>query len=141
MFVLDTNVVSELRKARAGRADHNVTAWAQSVPSSALYLSVVTIMELENGIEAVRGRDPHQYSALRSWMDNFVLSAFAGRILDFDLPSAIRCAGLNRPQPRPLRDSMIAATALQHGMRVVTRDVGDFEGMVPVLNPWDDAAG
>ena len=111
------------------------------MPSSALYLSVVTIMELGNGIEAVRARDPHQYSALRSWMDNFVLSAFAGRILDFDLPPAIRCAGLNRPQPRPLRGSMIAATALQHGMRVVTRDVGDFEGMVPVLNPWDDAAG
>lgn len=94
-------------------------------------------MELENGIEAVRGRDQNQYSALRAWMDNFVMSAFAGRILDFDLPAAIRCAGLNRPQPKPLRDSMIAATALQHGMRVVTRDIDDFESMVAVLNPWD----
>lgn len=137
MFILDTNVVSELRKARAGRADRNVTAWAQSVPSSALYLSVITVMELENGIEAVRGRDQNQYGALRTWMDNFVLSAFAGRILDFDLPSAIRCAGLNRPQTKPLRDSMIAATALQHGMRVVTRDIGDFESMVSVFNPWE----
>lgn len=137
MFILDTNVVSELRKARSGRADLNVTAWAQSVPSSALYLSVITAMELENGIEAVRGRDQNQYSALRAWMDNFVMSAFAGRILDFDLPAAIRCAGLNRPQPKPLRDSMIAATALQHGMRVVTRDIDDFESMVAVLNPWD----
>jgi toxin FitB len=140
VFILDTNVVSELRKARSGRADSNVTAWAKSVPSSALYLSVITVMELENGIEAVRGRDQNQYGALRVWMDNFVLSAFAGRILDFDLPSAIRCAGLNRPQPKPLRDSMIAATALQHGMRVVTRDISDFESMVPVLNPWNLAA-
>lgn len=140
MFILDTNVVSELRKARSGRADSNVTSWAKSVPSSALYLSVITVMELENGIEAVRGRDQHQHGVLRAWMDNFVLTAFAGRILDFDLPSAIRCAGLNRPQPKPLRDSMIAATALQHGMRVVTRDVSDFESMVPVLNPWNLAA-
>lgn len=139
MFVLDTNVVSELRKARSGRADHNVTAWAKSVPSSSLYLSVITVMELENGIEAVRVRDQNQYGALRSWMDNFVLSAFAGRILDFDLPAAIRCAGLNRPQPKPLRDSMIAATALQHGMRVVTRDTSDFQTMVSVLNPWNTA--
>lgn len=139
MFVLDTNVVSELRKARSGRADRNVTAWAQSVPSSALYLSVVTVMELENGIEAVRDRDQNQYGALRMWMDNFVLSAFAGRILDFDLPAAIRCASLNRAQPKPLRDSMIAATALQHGMRVVTRDISDFESMVAVLSPWNTA--
>ncbi len=137
MFLLDTNVVSELRKARSGRADANLTIWARSVPSSALYLSVITVMELENGIEGVKGRDPNQYAARRTWMDNFVLSAFAGRILGFDLPAAIRCAGLNRPQPKPLRDSMIAAMALQHGMRVVTRDVSDFESMVPVLNPWN----
>lgn len=137
MFLLDTNVVSELRKARSGRADPNVTTWARSVPSSALYLSVITVMELENGIEGVKGRDPNQYTTLRTWMDNFVLSAFAGRILDFDLPAAIRCAGLSRPQPKPLRDSMIAATALQHGMRVVTRDISDFESIVPVLNPWN----
>jgi predicted nucleic acid-binding protein len=140
VFILDTNVVSELRKARSGRADHNVAAWARSVPSSALYLSVITVMELENGIEAVKDRDRNQYSALRTWMDDFVLSAFAGRILDFDLQAAIRCAGLNRPQPKPLRDSMIAATALQHGMRVVTRDVADFETMVSVLNPWNVTA-
>ncbi|MDB5972797.1 MAG: vapC [Hydrocarboniphaga sp.] len=136
MFLLDTNVVSELRKARSGRADPNVAAWARSVPSSALYLSVVTVMELEHGIQGVKGRDPNQFAALRTWMDDFVLSAFAGRILDFDLPAAIRYAGLSRPQTRPLRDSMIASTALHHGMRVVTRDESDFKGMVSVLNPW-----
>lgn len=136
MFVLDTNVVSELRKARSGRADPRVTAWAQSVSTASLYLSVITVMELETSILAVKDRDSTQFTALRTWMDNFVLPAFAGRILDFDMPSAIRCAAMHAPQPKPLRDSMIAATALRHGMTVVSRNVADFETVIPVINPW-----
>jgi toxin FitB len=136
VFVLDTNVVSELRKARSGRADPNVTAWARSVPTASLYLSVITVMELESGILPLKDRDHAQFIALRAWMDNFVLPAFAGRILDFDMQSAIRCASMHAPQPRPLRDSMIAATALRHNMTVVSRDVADFENIVPVINPW-----
>lgn len=136
MFLLDTNVVSELRKVRAGRADQNVAAWSRTVPSSALYLSVIGVMELEIGIGAVAHRDPAQHLILRTWMDNFVMPAFAGRILDVGLPVALRCAALHLPQPRSERDALIAATALHHQLTVVTRNEADFAGMAPLLNPW-----
>lgn len=139
MFLLDTNVVSELRKVRAGRADPNVAAWARAVPSSALYLSVISVMELEIGIGAVAKRDPAQHSVLRAWMDNFVMPAFAGRILDVSLPVAQRCAPLHLPRPRSERDALIAATALHHQLKVVTRNEPDFAGMVTLINPWAPA--
>ncbi len=93
-------------------------------------------MELEIGVGAVAARDPIQHSTLRTWMDNFVMPAFAGRILDISLPIALRCAMLHQPQPRSERDALIAATALHHGMKVVTRNVADFAGMAPLVNPW-----
>ena len=139
MFLLDTNVVLELRKVRAGRADPNVAEWAKAVPSSALYLSVISVMELEIGIGAVAKRDPAQHSILRTWMDNFVMPAFAGRILDVSLPVALRCAALHQPQPRSERDALIAATALHHQLKVVTRNEVDFAGMVSFINPWSPA--
>jgi predicted nucleic acid-binding protein len=137
MFVLDTNVVSELRKAKAKKADGNVTAWAAAVPASGLFVAAITILELETGVRLVEHRDTTQGPLLRAWMDNHVMPAFAGRVLAFDTAVARRCAALHVPDRRSDRDAMIAATALVHGMTVVTRNVADFAGTgVPVLDPW-----
>ena len=142
MFVLDTNVVSELRKAKAGKADKNVTAWAVSVPPGGLFLSAITILELETGALLVERRDSAQGAILRAWLDGHVLPAFAGRVLAIDTAVAQRCARLHVPDPRADRDALIAATALVHGMTVVTRNVTDFEPTgVPILNPWNHDAG
>ena len=119
MFVLDTNVVSELRRAKAGKADKNVTAWAASVPAGGLFLSAITILELEIGVLMVERRDPAQGAILRAWLDGHVLPAFAGRVLAVDTAVAQRCARLHMPDPRADRDALIAATALVHGMTVV----------------------
>ncbi|WP_210411729.1 type II toxin-antitoxin system VapC family toxin [Rhodoferax sediminis] len=138
MFVLDTNVVSELRKIRSGRADANVAKWADSVESVDLYLSVITVQELEIGVLLAERRDPAQGAVFRAWLDSHVLPAFAGRILPVDTAVAQRSAKLHVPDPRPVRDCLIAATALVHGMTVVTRNVADFEPCgVLLLNPWE----
>jgi toxin FitB len=137
MFVLDTSVVSELRKAQSGKADANVTAWAARVPAASLFVSVVTILELEIGVRLVERRDANQGAVLRAWMDGRVLTAFADRVLPVDAAVALECASLHVPDPRAERDALIAATALVHGMTVVTRNAVDFEPMgVSVLDPW-----
>lgn len=141
MYVLDTNVISELRKARSGKADQGVLAWAGGVPFGSLYISAITILELETGVLQVERRDPPQGALLRSWLDSHVLPAFHGRVLPVDTAVAQHCAKLHVPDPRSERDALIAATALVHGMTVVTRNVADFRGMgVGVLNPWAGAA-
>lgn len=138
MFVLDTNVVSELRKIRLGRADKFVAQWADSVDSVDLYLSAITAQELEIGVLLVERRDPPQGAIFRAWLDHHVLPAFAGRILPVDTAVARRSAKLHVPDPRPVRDCLIAATALVHGMTVVTRNVADFQSScVVLLNPWE----
>jgi toxin FitB len=137
MVVLDTNVVSELRKAKAGKADPNVAAWARGIPASSLYISAVTVLELETGILLVERRDPKQGLLLRTWMDEHVLPAFTGRVLSVDTAVAQQCARLHVPDRRADRDALIAATALVHGMTVATRNVADFSPMgVRVLDPW-----
>ena len=137
MFLLDTNVVSELRKARAGKADPNVAAWARSVPVGSLFLSVIVVHELELGVLLAERRDPAQGAVLRTWLDGYVLPAFAGRILPINVAAAKRGAALSVPDPRPVRDGLIAATALVHALTVVTRNVSDFVPTgVAVLNPW-----
>ena len=137
MYVLDTNVVSELRKAKAGKADPNVTAWAATVEPAVLFLSVITILELEQGTLLIERRDPARGKVLRSWLNGQVMPTFAGRVLAIDTAVAQRCARLHVPDPQGERDALIAATALTHGMAVVTRNVADFEPTgVPVCNPW-----
>lgn len=137
MYILDTNVVSELRKSKSGKANQNVTAWAQGVASSNLYLSVITILELEIGTLIVERRDPVQGSLLRTWLDKHVIPAFTNRIFSIDNAVVLRCARLHVPSPRADRDALIAATALVHGMTVVTRNLTDFEPMgVQTYDPW-----
>lgn len=137
MFLLDTNVVSELRKAKIGKADKNVIAWATSISVASLFLSAITILELETGILLVERRDPSQGVLLRSWLEGHVLPTFYGRILPVDVLIAQRCAKLHVPNPRSDRDALIAATGLVHGMIVVTRNIADFQGTeAMLLNPW-----
>jgi predicted nucleic acid-binding protein len=137
MFVLDTNVVSELRKVRLGKADARVASWAESVDAADLYLSVITVQELEISVLLAERRDPEQGAVFRAWLDSHVIPAFAGRILPIDMAVAQRSARLHVPDPQPARDGLIAATALVHGMTIVTRNLGDFESSeVRLLNPW-----
>jgi toxin FitB len=137
MFLLDTNVLSELRKVRFGKANECVAQWADSVDAASLYLSAITIQELEIGILLAERRDPTQGAVFRVWLNNHVLPAFFGRILAVDTAVAQRSARLHVPDPRPVRDGLIAGTALVHGMTVVTRNVADFKGTgVFILNPW-----
>ncbi len=138
MYLLDTNVVSELRKVRLGKADRNVARWADSIDAADLYVSVIAIQELEIGVLQAERRDPSQGAVFRAWLDGRVLPAFEGRILAVDTAVAQRSARLHVPDPRPVRDGLVAATALVHGMTVVTRNVTDFAPTgVPVFNPWD----
>ena len=138
MFLLDTNVVSELRKVRLGNANKHVARWADSVDAADLFLSAITIQELEIGILLAERRDPAQGAVFRAWLNSHVLPAFSGRVLAVDTAVAQRSARLHVPDPRPVRDGLIAGTALVHGMTVVTRNVADFEPTgVPVLNPWE----
>ncbi|MDR3509304.1 MAG: type II toxin-antitoxin system VapC family toxin [Caulobacteraceae bacterium] len=137
MYLLDTNVVSELRKAKAGKADPNVTAWAASLPAASLFISAITILELELGVLQIERRDAAQGAILRAWLDHGVLPAFSGRVIDIDTQIARRCAGLHVPDPRGERDALIAASALVHSLTVVTRNVIDFAPTgAPTLNPW-----
>lgn len=138
MFLLETNVISELR--RPDRADRNVVAWANAIPAANFFISVISILEIELGARLIKRKDATQGAILRNWIDAQVLARFEGRILAIDTTVAQRCAQLHVPNPRAERDALIAATALVHGLTVVTRNVGDFEPTgVPLLNPWDGA--
>lgn len=140
MYLLDTNVVSELRRAGTGQAHPAVKRWADSVDPIVVHLSVVSIMEIEIGILRLARRDSAQAERLRSWLERQVLTAFAGRILAVDLPVARRCAQLLGPDPKADRDALIAATAHVHGLTVVTRNTVDFQATgVALLNPWTHA--
>ena len=134
-YLIDTNVWSELRNRR--RADSNVRTWAEAANPGELYLSAVTVFELERGVLLIERRDPQQGLRLRHWLEEHVLEPFGRQILPIDASIARRCAALHIPDPRPERDALIAATALVHGLTVVTRNLADFEPMgVVVLNPW-----
>jgi len=142
-YLLDTNVIAEIRKQSRVRPgtpgiNGNVKGWLTTVRATDLYLSVITIFELERGFLLLERRDPIQASILQSWVRNEVLNAFAGRILPIDLAVAQRCATLHVPHPMEDRDALIAATALIGGMTVVTRNDSHFQRTgVTFLNPWE----
>ena len=138
MFLLDTNVVSELRKAGSGRIDANVLAWSESVDADTLYVSAITIMELEQGVLLRERRDPKQGRLLRQWLENQVLPGFGTRILPVSLPVARRCAALHVPDPRSERDALIAATAIEEDIILATRNTKDFLGTgARLTDPWE----
>ena len=138
MFVLDTNVISELRKVGDGKADARVTAWLADADAASFYISALTLMELEIGTLRLERRDVRQGHVLRTWMDTRVLPEFKERTLPVDPAVALTCARLHVPDPRPERDALIAATAIVHRMAVVTGNVADFEKTpVEVINPWE----
>jgi predicted nucleic acid-binding protein len=137
MYLLDTNVISELRKANTGKADPQVVAWASGVSPASLFVSAISVLELETGILLVERRDAVQGKMLRQWLETQVLPTFAERVLAVDTAVARQCARLHVPDPRSDRDALIAATAMVHGMTVVTRNVADFEPTgCALLNPW-----
>lgn len=139
MFVLDTNFVSELRKVRSGKANPGVAEWAEQVPSAELFISAITIHELEHGVLLMERSDPAQGALLRAWLEHSVAAAFKSRVLPVDERVARRAAALHVPDPAPIRDALIGATALVHEMTVVTRDLKDFRRFhgLDVLNPWN----
>jgi len=138
MFLLDTNIVSELRKVKNGKASPNVAAWSRSVDANLLYISVITIMELEIGISLMEKKEQLQGNLLRKWFQGSVLPEFEDRTLPIDKEVALRCAKLHVIAPRSERDAFIGATALLHGMTVATRNIADFLPLgVSLLNPWE----
>ena len=140
MFLLDTNVISELRKLGDGKADPRVVTWVSGRDAASLYISALTLMELEIGVLHIERRDARQGLRLRTWMDRHVRPEFAERTLPVDAAVALKCARLHVPDPRAERDALIAATAIVHGMTVVTRNVADFRKIgAAVVDPWADA--
>ena len=139
MYLLDTNVISELRKVGDGKADTNVVAWFSGVDAGEMFISAVTLMELEIGILRVERRDAAQGARLRVWFETQVCPEFEDRTLSIDGAIARRCARLHVPDPKSERDALIAATALEHGLTVVTRNMADFVATgVSLLNPWQE---
>jgi predicted nucleic acid-binding protein len=137
MYLLDTNVISELRKAGSNKANENVVDWAKLKSPTDLFISSITIFEIEMGILQLERRDPKQASIYKDWLENNVMKAFEGRILPFDTITALKCAQLHVPDPKSERDAMIAASALVHGFTIVTRNEKDFKHInVKLINPW-----
>ena len=137
MYLLDTNVISELRKVGDGKADSSVVAWVSRIDAGEMFISALTLMELEIGILRVERRDAKQGTRLRTWFETQVCPEFEDRTLSVDSAVARRCARLHVPEPKSERDALIAATALEHNLTVVTRNLADFAAAsVSLINPW-----
>ena len=139
MFLLDTNVISEVRKGR--RSDPNVSNWYTGVGESQLYISSLTIGEIRKGIELARRRDVDQAETLEAWLHT-VVEEFSGRVLTVDAQVADTWGRMSAIRPVPVVDALLAATARVHDLTLVTRNVSDVEGLgVKVLNPFSHLEG
>ena len=138
MYLLDTNVISEFRKSADGRINKSVKRWADEISPDLMFISAISVLELEIGVLQIERRDKKQGLILRKWLNKNVLPAFLDRVLPVDLTVAQRCASLHVPKPKSERDAMIAATAIEHRMTIVTRNVSDFsQSGVKIFDPWD----
>ena len=138
MFLLDTNVISELRKTTENKINPGVKEWAETKMPSTMFLSIITIFELELGILRLERRDKKQGQILRKWLSQLVLPAFVDRVLPINTAIAVRSASLHVSNPSSDRDAMIAATAIEHHLTLVTRNTVDFDlTKVKLINPWE----
>jgi predicted nucleic acid-binding protein len=134
MFLLDTEIVSEIGKAKAGRTDPGLAAWAGGTGRDSLFISALTLLELENGATRLEKRDRGAGQAVRAWIGDQVMKSFDSRILPVDAAVVRRRAQLPYADSR---DGLLAATALEHGLTLVTRNVAAFKaGRVKLFNPW-----
>ena len=137
MFLLDTNIISESRKLGSSRIDPRAAAWLSQTDVEATFVSTMTIFELERGVRQMERRDTVQGTALRRWLDDQIMPTYEHRTLPLSREVALICASLHIPDPKSERDAWIAATAIDAGLTLVTRNVTDFEGMgLELINPF-----
>lgn len=139
MYLLDTNVVSELRKIKTAKAHQGLSQWLSSIQPEQLYINTIVLMELKKGIFLKQRKDPKQAQVLQIWLDTVIRPAFAQRTLNIDENTIDICAKLHVPNKRPENDAWIGAMAIAYNMVLVTRNVKDYAGLpVKILNPFNE---
>lgn len=139
MYLLDTNIISEIRKLAKNKCDKNVADWVRSTSKDLMFTNAVVMMELERGVMSIERKDTTQGKLLRHWFEMDVKPAFHGKILKIDEQTAQICAKLHIPDHAPENDAWIAASAIQHNLVLVTRNTADFARTgVKLFNPFEE---